>query len=276
MKVLVTGAKGMLGQDVCSCLKSAGHLIIKTDIHNLDITNFNQTEYVIRYYRPDILVHCAAYTNVDKAEIENEKAFFINVKGTENLAKITTERDIPIIYISTDYVFDGEGCRPYKTTDHKNPLSIYGKTKSEGEDVIEKFCKKYYILRTSWLYGHKGENFVETIINLLQTKPEIKVVNDQTGCPTWTMDLAQVIKKVVEGELKYGIYHTCGNGQATWYNFACKISEVMNFKTPIHPCSTEEFSRPAKRPKYSVMDNQGLCRNWEDALIEYLEIREVI
>lgn len=273
MKILVTGAKGMLGRDVTATLKEAGHIVIETDINNLDITNFNQSEYVIRYYRPDVVVHCAAYTNVDKAEEDIEKATLINEKGTENLAKITAERDIPIVYISTDYVFDGEGCRPYKPHDCKNPISVYGKTKSAGEDAIEKFCKKYYILRTSWLYGHNGKNFVETIINLLQTKPEIKVVDDQTGCPTWTMELARIIKKTIDNELDYGIYHICGSGQTTWYGFACKIAEFMNLNTPIYPCTTEEFPRPAKRPSYSVMDNLGLCSNWEDALKEYIEKR---
>lgn len=273
MKILVTGAKGMLGQDVCAFFREAGHLVIDTDVENLDITNFNHSEYVIRYYAPELLIHCAAYTNVDKAEEDVENARLINSKGTENLAKIASERDIPIIYVSTDYVFDGEGCRPYLPTDCKNPLSVYGQTKSEGEDSIIKFCKKYYILRTSWLYGHKGKNFVETIINFLQTKPEIKVVDDQMGCPTWTMELVSVMNKIIENKLEYGIYHACGSSYTTWHGFAKKIAELIESSTPVHPCTTEEFPRPAKRPRYSVMENFGLCRNWEEALKEYIEKR---
>ncbi|MDD3419680.1 MAG: dTDP-4-dehydrorhamnose reductase, partial [Candidatus Gastranaerophilales bacterium] len=226
MKILVTGAKGMLGQDLCPLLEQHHNSVIETDITDLDITNFNQVEYVIKFYKPELIIHCAAYTNVDKAEKDPKTAFKINATGTENLAKICAEYSIPIVYISTDYVFDGEASIPYKPTDKRTPLGVYGESKAKGEEAIEKYCKKYYIVRTSWLYGHKGKNFIETIIALTQKMPELKVVDDQIGCPTWTMDLVKGILDLIENQKPYGIYHICGGGQTSWYGFA---KEALNF-----------------------------------------------
>lgn len=271
--VLVTGAKGMLGQDLCPLLKQNGYKIIETDVNNLDITNFNQAEYVIKYYKPDFVIHCAAYTNVDKAEQDSKMAFLINTKGTENIAKICADKDIPIVYISTDYVFNGEACEPYLPTDTRSPLGIYGQSKADGEIAIEKYCKKYYIVRTSWLYGHKGKNFVETIIDLAQKMPEIKVVNDQFGCPTWTIDLAEFIVSLIKENKPYGIYHFCGSGKTNWHEFACEALNLLEIKTKINPCSSDEFPRPAKRPSYSVMDNADACQHWKEALKKYIEMR---
>lgn len=273
MKILVTGAKGMLGQDLCPILKENGHKVIETDVHNMDITNFNQAEYVIKYYKPDFVVHCAAYTNVDKAEEDSKLAFKINEKGTVNLAKICAEQSIPIIYISTDYVFNGEATEPYKTDEPRNPLGAYGLSKAKGEEAIENYCKKYYIARTSWLYGHKGKNFVETMIDLSQKMPELKVVDDQIGCPTWTVELANGILSLIKDEKPYGIYHICGSGLTSWYGFACEAFRLTGINIKVLPCTTEEFPRPAKRPKYSVMDNSGICRDWKDALKDYIELR---
>lgn len=272
-KILVTGAKGMLGQDLCPMLKDAGFIVIETDAHNMDITNFNQSEYVIKYYNPDYVIHCAAYTNVDKAETDSKIAFAINETGTKNLAKICAESDIPIVYISTDYVFKGDAKEPYKTTDKREPVGIYGKSKAKGEEAVENYCSKYYIVRTSWLYGHKGKNFVETMIDLAQKMPELKVVDDQIGCPTWTMELINGILSLIKNENPYGIYHICGSGQTSWYNFAKEALTLMKITTPVKPCSTEEFPRPAERPKYSVMDNSCICRNWHDALKDYIKLR---
>ncbi len=273
-KILVTGSKGMLGQDLCPELKNAGFIVIETHKQNMDITNFNQSEYVIKYYKPDYVIHCAAYTNVDKAEEDYKTAFAINETGTKNLAKICAELNIPIIYISTDYVFDGEAKEPYKPTDKRNPLGVYGASKAKGEEAIENYCSKYYIARTSWLYGLKGKNFVETMINLGQKMPEINVVNDQIGCPTWTMELAKGILNLIKNEKPYGIYHICGSGQTSWYDFAKEIFGSEGIKTPINPCSTDKFPRSANRPKYSAMENSEICRNWQEALKDYLLLRK--
>lgn len=271
MKILVTGSNGMLGQDLCPILENNNITVVKTDIENLDITNIKQVEEVLVSTSPDVIIHCAAYTNVDKAEEDIETARQINSIGTENLAKICAKLDITLVYISTDYVFSGEGKTPYQTTDKKSPLNNYGLTKSEGEDSIIKYCKKYYICRTSWLYGINGKNFVETMINLGKSNNELKVVDDQVGCPTWTVELSNGILKIIK-EKPYGIYHVCGFGQTSWYDFAKEIFKILGLKVNIVPCKTEEFPRPAKRPKYSVMDNGGICKDWKEALTQYISL----
>lgn len=270
MKILLTGASGMLGQDLSPVLEDVGAFVIETSSDNMDITDVAQVKNVLNCTHPDMVIHCAAYTNVDKAEEEPEKAELINVKGTENIAKVSAELDIPVVYISTDYVFDGSKNTPYTPDDIPNPLNIYGKTKLVGEEMIKKYCKKYYIVRTSWLYGHYGKNFVETMISMAD-KSEIKVVDDQIGCPTWTVELANGILKLLSKP--YGTYHVCGGGQTSWYGFAKEIFKNMNLDVNLIPCSSSEFPRPAKRPVYSAMDNQKLCRNWEAALRDYIELR---
>lgn len=270
MKALVTGAKGMLGQDLCPILEDNGYEVIETDIHNLDITK-DCSEFITSE-KPDIVIHCAAYTNVDKAEEDLETATLINVTGTENIAKACAKNDIPLVYISTDYVFDGTKSEPYTADDTPNPLNNYGLTKLQGEEAVKKHCKKYYIARTSWLYGHHGKNFVETMLSLAD-KPELKVVDDQIGCPTWTVELANGIIKLLDKP--FGTYHVCGSGNTSWYGFAKEIFELEGLKVNLKPCTTEEFPRPAKRPKYSIMNNNGIARNWRSALKDYLALREV-
>ncbi len=272
MIVLVTGANGMLGQDLCPILEDEGFDVIETDINSLDITNKKQAEEVIKENKPDYIIHCAAYTNVDGAEDDKEKAFEINKLGTKNLAEICKKYDITLVYISTDYVFDGTKKEKYTPDDIPNPINIYGKSKLAGEKVVETLCDKYYIARTSWLYGHHGKNFVETMISL-KDKEELMVVDDQTGCPTWTVELANGIVSLIEDEAPFGIYHICGSGQTTWYGFAKKIFEICNFKVNLKPCTTNEFPRKAKRPEYSVMENNKICQNWESALKEYIDLR---
>ena len=271
MKILVTGANGMLGQDLCPILEDNEYEVYETDIHNLDITKIDEVEKVLKEEKPDIVIHCAAYTNVDKAEEDIETARLINKTGTENLAKICAEIEATIIYISTDYVFDGTKTSPYLPEDKTNPINNYGLTKLEGEEAIKKYCKKYYIARTSWLYGHHGKNFVETMISLAN-KDELKVVDDQIGCPTWTLELANGIVKLLK-EKEYGIYHVCGSNYTTWYGFAKEIFEQTNQKVNLKPCQTQEYPRPAKRPKYSVMQNNRICRDWKLALKDYIELR---
>ena len=272
MKILVTGANGMLGQDLCSVLEDEGHEVIETAAKTLDVTDLNGVKKFLTLQQPDVVIHCAAYTNVDKAEEEKEKAHLINAKGTENVAKICAQNDILMVYISTDYVFDGEKKEPYLPSDEPNSLSVYGKTKLEGEKAVQKNCKKYYIVRTSWLYGHHGKNFVETMLSLAD-KLELKVVDDQIGCPTWSVDFSNVVAQLLDEEPEYGIYHICSSGETSWYNFAKEIFAIENLKVNLKPCTTEEFPRLPKRPKYSVMDNQGICRNWKLALKDYLNLR---
>lgn len=271
VKILVTGANGMLGQDLCPMLEDNGYDVIETDIHNLDITDYKACKAIISKENPDIVIHCAAYTNVDKAEEDLVTATRINVKGTENIAKTCAEFDITLVYISTDYIFDGTKDSPYTPNDKPNPINNYGLTKLQGENFVKKYCQNFYIIRTSWLYGHHGKNFVETML-ALKAKDELKVVNDQYGCPTWTVELANGIVDIIENK-EFGIYHVCGSGNTSWYEFAKEIFEIERIKTNLKPCSTEEFPRPAKRPKYSIMDNNGICRNWKVALKEYLALR---
>jgi dTDP-4-dehydrorhamnose reductase len=270
-KVLVTGANGMLGQDLCPILEDSGYEVVETDIQNLDITDCSALEQVLTRENPDFVIHCAAYTNVDKAEEDLETARLINSSGTENIAKVCEKIDATLVYISTDYVFDGNNTEPYKPTDKPNPINNYGLTKLEGEIAVKNNLEKYYICRTSWLYGHHGRNFVETMLSLAD-KPELKVVNDQTGCPTWTVELANAIIKIIS-EKPYGIYHTCGSESTTWYGFAKEIFAQSNLKVNLKPCATDEYPRAAKRPSYSVMDNSGMLRNWKIALKDYLALR---
>ena len=271
-KVLVTGANGMLGQDLCPILEQNGYQVFKTDIDNMDITDITSVKKIIGEQIPDIVIHCAAYTNVDKAEEDYDTAHKINAVGTENLAKVCGQNDITMVYISTDYVFGGKKDVKYKPSDDTEPLNNYGLTKFEGEQAVRKFCKKYYITRTAWLYGIHGKNFVETMISLAD-KPELKVVDDQTGCPTWTVELCNGIVKLLSGKA-YGTYHVCGGGFTSWYGFAKEIFSLAGLSVNLLPCTTEEFPRPAKRPEYSVMDNGGICRPWQNALADYIELRK--
>ena len=270
-KILVTGANGMLGQDLCPILEDEGYEVIETDVQNLDITNPDMVREVLNAEKPDVVIHCAAYTNVDKAEEDLETARLINSKGTENIAKVCSDIDAVMVYISTDYVFGGNGTKPYLPEDDTSPLNAYGLTKWEGEEAVRRYCKKYYIARTSWLYGIHGKNFVETMISLAD-KPELKVVDDQTGCPTWTVELANGIVKLLK-EADFGVYHVCGSGKTSWYGFAKEIFELAGLKVNLKPCTTDEFPRPAKRPSYSVMENNGICRNWKAALKNYISLR---
>ena len=234
MAVLVTGAKGMLGQDLCPIFEDAGYEVIETDVDTLDITNAEQVKQVLEEYKPEIVIHCAAYTNVDKAEEDLKTAELINVTGTENIADACGKLGITLVYISTDYVFNGCNTEPYKPDDMPNPINNYGQTKYEGKEVL-------------------------------------KVVDDQIGCPTWTVELANGILKLLNKP--YGTYHVCGSGYTSWYGFAKEIFKQMNLNVNLQPCTTDEFPRPAKRPAYSVMDNDKICRQWEAALKDYLDLR---
>lgn len=274
--IILTGAKGMFGQDAVKIFSENGYKVIPVDIEDFDITDESSVNSYFESLNCDFVLHAAAYTNVDMAETEKEKAFLINSKGTENLAKVSAEKNIPIIYISTDYVFDGEKNKPYLSDDNTNPQSVYGASKLEGELAVKKYNPSHFIARTSWLYGRNGKNFVETMINLSKTNPVLKVVNDQTGCPTWTFDLAEGIIKLIKNKNPYGIYHICGSSFTSWYGFAKKVFELENINIEILPVTTDEFPRPAKRPRFSVMENNNICRNWEESLAMYLKSRKEV
>ncbi len=271
-RILVTGANGMLARDLCPMLEDADFEVIETTRNELDVTDELQVRRVISDVKPDYVIHCAAYTNVDKAEEEPETAELVNAKSAEYIAKACNSNNAVMIYISTDYVFDGTKKTPYVPDDTTNPTGAYGLSKLHGEEAVRKFCPAHYIIRTSWLYGHHGKNFVETMISLAE-KTELKVVDDQVGCPTWTVDLSDAIISFIDEEPPFGTYHACGAGSTSWYGFAKEIFDLMSLNVNLIPCTTEEFPRPAKRPAYSVMDNEGLLRDWKQALQEYIELR---
>lgn len=272
-KVLLTGANGMLGQDFIPVLKKHGYEVIPADRREFDITDKSSILDFTTPLNIDLIIHCAAYTNVDKAEEDTENAFLVNATGSENLASIAAKLDVPIVYISTDYVFDGEKTSPYQTTDATNPQNIYGLSKLKGEIAVKQATDKHYIVRTSWLYGHKGKNFVETMLDLASKMPALKVVDDQQGCPTWTMALIDGIINILDSK-SFGTYHVCGSGNTTWYGFAKKIFEISGVNIEVQPVTTDAFPRPAKRPAYSIMDNAGICPDWEESLEQYLKLRK--
>lgn len=271
-KILVIGSKGMLGTDLIKELSKTEHKIIGWDIQDIDITN-EQEMQKIENLTPNIIINSAAYTDVDKAETEKEICKKVNVEGVQNLANISKKLDIPLIQISTDYVFDGTK-QGWDEDDEKNTINYYGKTKAEGEDIIKNNLEKYYIIRTSWLFGKNGKNFVETIKKLCSEKDEIKVVEDQIGSPTYTKDLVKGIINIInnQNKFKYGIYHLTNNNTCSWFEFAQEIAKQINSDCIIKPCSTKEFPRPAKRPKFSILNNNKTekLRDWKEALKEYL------
>ena len=283
MKVLVTGAQGMLSHDLLPALRQAGHQVIPSDVRPstepdfvvLDITDREAVRKTFLEIRPDAVINTAAYTNVDQAETDEDMAYRINALGPWNLALACQEADIPLMQVSTDYVFDGKKGSAYDEYDMPNPIGVYGRSKYAGEVHVEKLWPKHYIVRTAWLYGIGGKNFVETILKAASERPELKVVNDQWGCPTWTVDLARVMVDLLPTG-QYGTYHASGEGECTWQDFAKEIVRLGGMATPVLPQSTEELNRPAPRPTYSVMRKRGLqmagislMPRWEASLLHY-------
>ena len=276
-KVLITGSNGMLGSSLLERLKKK-YSIKGITIEDADITDFEAVVKVIRKIKPDIVIHTAGYTKVDDCESNINLAYRVNAIGTRNVAMACQRIDASMVYISTDYVFDGTKNAPYIEFDAANPISIYGKTKLAGEEFVRQILNRFYIVRTSWLYGEGGVNFVDTIINKANTEKELKIVNDQRGSPTYTKDLADKIDEIISRE-RYGIYHVTNSGSCSWFEFAKKIVEYSNIKgVDVIPIKSNALNRPAKRPANSVMQNfmlelEGipLLRSWEEAVGEYVE-----
>ena len=277
MKILITGANGMLAKSVRARLKEGNELIC-TDVADLDITDEEAVMKFIEENKPEYIVNCAAFTAVDKAEEVYDLAEKINANGPGNLAKAAKAVDATLVHISTDYVFDGDldVTKSYVETDAVGPVTVYGKTKLHGEEQVKSNTDKYYIFRTAWLYGD-GNNFVRTMLKLGNEKDEISVVADQHGSPTYAEDLANIIAEAIEKKIPYGLYHSTNQGFTTWYDFTKKIFELADIKCNVKPVTSEEFIRPAKRPKNSKLNKQKLLDQgvtvpeWEDGLKRYLE-----
>ncbi len=277
MKVLITGSNGQLGLELSKQLhENNNYDVIKTDREDLNILDSKNVSDIINREKPDIVINCAAHTAVDVCETDIENAYKINALGPRNLATACEKIGAKFVQVSTDYVFDGSGNRPYREDDMTCPNSIYGTSKLMGEQFTKEFCSKYFIVRTAWLYGN-GNNFVKTMLKLAETNNELNVVDDQVGSPTSTVDLAKAIIELMNTEY-YGTYHGTCEGQCSWYDFAKKIFELKNIDIKVNPVTSEEFKRPAPRPAYSVLDNfmfklVGLnsFRDWEESLAEYLK-----
>lgn len=298
MKIFVTGVGGQLGHDVMNELASRGVEGVGTDIAEtysgladgtavtrmpyvpLDITDPERVRDTILRVRPDAVIHCAAWTAVDRAEEFPEKCRLVNAGGTENIARVCGELDIPMMYFSTDYVFDGRGTRPWEPGDPKNPLDVYGMTKSEGEDAVLRYVPKSFILRIAWVFGTNGKNFIRTMLKLAETHDTLRVVNDQIGTPTYTYDLARLVSDMIVTD-RYGIYHVTNEGPyISWYEFAKAIFEEAGIKNvTVIPVTTAEYGAKAVRPFNSRMNRSRIAENgfeplpdWRDALRRYVAV----
>ena len=281
MRVLVTGVKGQLGHDVVKECEKRGIEAVGVDVEEMDITDAQAVDRVITDAKVDAVIHCAAYTAVDAAEDNVEICRRVNADGTEHIAKVCRKLDIKMVYISTDYVFDGEGERPWEPDDERHPLNVYGQTKYEGELAVEQNLEKYFIVRIAWVFGVSGKNFIKTMLRLGEERGAVSVVNDQIGSPTYTEDLAVLLVDMVQTE-KYGRYHATNEGLCSWYEFACEIFRQADMdQVKVTPVDSNAFPAKAKRPHNSRMSKDKLEANgfhrlpaWQDALGRYLkEIR---
>ncbi|WP_282941185.1 dTDP-4-dehydrorhamnose reductase [Paenibacillus sp. RC67] len=276
MKILITGAGGQLGYDLIRVL-SVNHEVIAKTRADLDVTNEAAVFNTMRHENPQIVIHAAAYTNVDKAEQESDHAYTINSIGTKNVALAAAELGAKLVHISTDYVFDGSKRTPYTETDRPNPLGVYGNSKLHAEKFVELISGRYFILRTSWLYGKNGSNFVTKMISQGQQKEELTIVSDQFGSPTYTLDLARFIEYLMQTEY-YGLYHVSNRGYCSRYAFAQAIFQALNWShIRLVPINSAGFAAAAQRPEYSVFDDSAIrlnhlprLRNWKDALHDFL------
>jgi len=284
-RILITGHRGQLGSDLVTLL-GAGHQVKGVDLPEVDITDLNQVLSAVRHFRPDVVIHAAAYTDVDGCETDSETAFSVNRDGTWNVAQACAELGTRLIYYSTDYVFDGTKATPYVETDLPNPGTVYGRSKLAGEAAILESLDDFAILRIAWIYGYHGKNFVKTMIKLGKQQlaerkvggpvTPLKVVNDQIGNPTWTEDVVRQTEKVLDHDL-HGTFHATSEGETSWYDFARRIFEILKMDVDIRPCTTAEYPRPAPRPARSALENARLkktdcnvMRDYRVALADFL------
>lgn len=280
MKVLVTGANGQLGYDVVKELQKQNIECYGTSRQDFDIVDFEATEKFITNYMPDAVIHCAAYTAVDKAEDEQGLCYLVNASATENIAEICKKINAKMLYISTDYVFDGTKEGAYEVDDIPNPINVYGKTKLLGEQAVQRILDKYFIVRISWVFGEHGNNFVKTMLKLGKERRELNVVDDQYGSPTYTADLAPLLVEMIQTE-KYGVYHVTNEGVCTWAEFAEEIFKIVGMDVKVKYIATTEYKTMAKRPLNSRLSKKSLIinhfktlENWQNAVKNY--VREEI
>ncbi|ODG90091.1 dTDP-4-dehydrorhamnose reductase [Gottfriedia luciferensis] len=276
MKVLVTGYGGQLGFDVVRECERHGLNVKGYNRQELDITNRESVFSLVDSYEPDVIIHCAAYTAVDKAEDDKENCWNVNVEGTRYLVEAAKNHHSKFIYISTDYVFNGKGESPFNEDDQPDPIGYYGLTKYEGEKVVQSLIENYFIIRISWVFGVNGNNFIKTMLRLSETRDELNIVGDQIGSPTYTVDLARLIVDLIKTD-NYGIYHATNDGYTSWANFAKEIFKQTNSKTFVKSIASEDYPTRASRPKNSRLLKQKLVENgfqslpsWQDALARYL------
>ncbi len=281
MKIIITGSRGMLGTDLVQML-SVKHEILGCDLHNCNILDYEQFEQLVSSYHPDLIIHTAAYTNVDQAETDIEAALQLNKTGTKYVATAAKHHHARLIYISTDYIFDGTKTSPYTEEDSPCPLGVYGKSKLRGEQQVQRIFGDhgYLIVRSAWLYGKHGKNFVSAILQRARQQNILRVVNDQTGSPTYTKDLGRGIMTLLDRDIS-GIIHLTNDGYCTWYEFAKTILKLARMShVTVQPISTEELDRPAPRPRFSVLDTSKFVsltgqkvRHWKQGLQEYFSNR---
>ena len=279
MVVLITGANGQLGQAIQSIVGNHPSIdFVFCSSLDLDITNSANCETIFKQYKPHFCINTAAYTAVDKAESESDKAHLINVIGAKNLAEVCKNHDTILLHVSTDFVFDGTSKKPYTEDDVPNPTGVYGQTKLEGEIAIQNSWYKHFIIRTSWVYSQFGNNFMKTMLRLAYERDELSVVSDQIGTPTYAVDLAEVLLKIIQYcQTKpvevFGIYNFSNKGQCSWYDFAKEIFTLNKVQINLKPIPTEAYPTPAKRPKYSVLDKTKITttfgitiKTWKESL----------
>jgi dTDP-4-dehydrorhamnose reductase len=280
MKVLVTGSAGMLAKDFIPLLSERGYEVLAPLEDKLDITNLRVVKDVVGKLAPELIINCAAYTDVDGAEKQEHRALIVNGLGVQNLCLLCQERSMPLVHFSTDYVFDGTKPGPYTIYDKTNPINAYGRSKLLGEKYVLWLLSKFYLIRTSWLFGLQGKNFIETMLELGQKQKQLSVVTDQKGCPTWTCHLAEATIALIETG-RYGIYHVTNSEPTTWFDFTKEIFRLSGINTAVMAVTSEQFPRPAKRPSNSVLDHFPLREvigrdmpSWKEALREYLAQRK--
>jgi dTDP-4-dehydrorhamnose reductase len=280
MKALVTGSAGMLAKDLIPCLSRMGHEVLAPPEDKLDITDLRVVKDAVDGLMPELVVNCAAYTRVDDAEKEERQALLVNGLAVHNLCLVCQERAIPLVHFSTDYIFDGTKKGAYAIYDTPNPLSAYGRSKLLGEQNVLWLLTRFYLVRTSWLFGHHGRNFIDTMLELGKKQKRIHVVNDQAGCPTWTCHLAEAVVELIRTG-RYGVYHVTNAGSTTWFEFAREIFRLSGMSVEVIPTTTDRFPRPARRPLNSVLDPFPLVEvlgrempSWEEALAEYLSLQK--